>query len=117
MASSDGPPVRNTHFAARNTRNVQMCVEQSTPPSEGAQSNVLLYSERSASRKGSALTSLARSLGDEQTQSEEDDAPSEHGTVCEQMEEVHDQEQSYTTAPGSFGPSTASSAAQISKGK
>jgi len=87
------------------------------PPSEGAQNNVPVRTERSASCKGSALTSLAGSLGDKQTQSEENDAPSEHGTICEQTEEIHDQEQSYTTAPGSFGPSTAPSAAQTSKGK
>jgi len=111
MASSNGPPARNTCFVACNTCNVQTHVEQSTPPSKGAQSNVLPCSERSASCEGSALTSLARSLGDEQTQSEEDDAPSKHGTVHKQMEEVHDQEQSYTTTPGNFGLSMASSAA------
>jgi len=117
MASGDGPPARNTRFAACNARNVQTREEQSVPPSEGAQSNVPVCTERPASREGSALTSLTGSLGDEQTQSEENDAPSEHGTIHEQTEEIHDQEQSYTTAPGSFGPSMAPSAAQTSKGK
>jgi len=117
MASGNGPPARNTRFAACNACNIQTREEQSAPPSEGAQNNVPACTERSASCEGSALTSLAGSLGDEQTQSEENNAPSEHGTIREQTEEIHDQEQSYTTTPGSFGPSTAPSAAQTSKGK
>ena len=65
---------------------------------------------------------IAESASDKQRQSEEDNAPSEHETIRKLSEEVPDQEQSYTTTPGSFGPSmdpaglraTTSSEAQVS---
>ena len=119
MASGDGPPARNTCLAAHTARNEDL----RAPPSEGVQSSAPARSERLASRKGSALTSIAESASDKQRQSEEDNAPSEHETIRKLSEEVPDQEQSYTTAPGSFGPSTdpaglratTSSEAQVSK--
>ena len=98
MASGDGPPARNTRLAACTARNEHL----RAPPSEGVQSSAPARSERPASRKGSTLTSIAESASDEQRQSEEDNAPSEHETVRELSEEVPDQEQSYTTAPGSL---------------
>ena len=123
MASGDGPPTRNTRLAAHTVRNTQARREQNTPHSKDALSNANAHSERPASHKGSALTSVVGSFDNEQRQSEEDDTPSEHGTIHKQTEEVHDQEQSYTTAPGSFGPSLdpaglgmTSSAAHTSRG-
>ena len=49
--------------------------------------------------------SVTTSLSGEQTEgndSPEDSATSEHGTICE---EIYEQEQSFTTAPGSLSPS------------
>jgi len=119
MASDDGPPARNTHLAAHTACNKQL----HAPPSEGVQSSAPARSKRPASCKGSTLTSIAESTSDKQRQSEEDNAPSEHETIRKLSEEVPDQEQSYTTAPRSFGPSTdlaglratTSSEAQVSK--
>ena len=94
--------MRNTCLAACTACNKQL----HAPPSKGVQSSAPARSERLASHKGSTLTSIAESASDKQRQSEEDNAPSEHETIRKLSEEVPDQEQSYTTAPGSFGPST-----------
>src|SRR6266581_1769795 len=110
MASNDGPPARNTRAARRSqTREVQSVPargEQATTE----QSDAHAHSEAPAPREESILTSIAGSASDASNRSEgiapEDNAPSEQGTIREISEEPYEREQSFTTAPGSFGPST-----------
>ncbi len=109
MASNDGP-ARNTRAARRSqTREVQ-----SVPPREEQareeQGDAHAHPEISAPREGSTLTSIAGSASDAHNQSEgitpEDNTPSKQGTIREQSEEPYEREQSFTTTPGSYGPST-----------
>lgn len=95
---SDGPPARNTRSAAaRATRSEQ--TRESTPR-----------------REESVLTSIASSRSDRQSTqlNESTHSESERETIRETQEEAHDQEQSYTTAPGSIGPSARINRSRVS---
>jgi hypothetical protein len=80
----------------------------------GEHLNIPLYVESVSSHEGSQLTSIAELSANEQTESEEvhpsdNDEESDHRTIRKIPEEFNtpqrDQEQSFTTAPGSLGPS------------
>ena len=104
MASLEGPPARNT----RAVRHSQTCKAQSVPSRE-EQGGIRVPSEIVAPREESVLSSITESRSDVHSQPEGvipgGNAPSEQGTIRERSEEPH--EQSFTTAAGSIGLSSA----------
>jgi hypothetical protein len=117
MLPSNGPPVQNT-CAAQKACNTSVHEPQNTPPSEDSltpnQESALTHPESLAPIEESLLTSIAGAPGNESNRSERDltlgdNAPSEHDTVCGTPgwlgTTYPEQEQSYTTAHGSFSRS------------
>jgi len=103
---SDGP-ARNTRATARNARCTQ--ARKSTTPLEEypvpEQGDVPAHPDSTITREESILTSLMNSLSGDQPKrstSSEGSVMSEHGTI---RENIYEQEQLFTTAPGSLGPS------------
>jgi len=107
MTPSDGPPARNTQAAACNVHHNQ-APKGTTPceePLAPEQSDMPACPESTVHHKESILMSITTLLSGEQTKgndSPEDSATSKHGTI---HEEIYEQEQSFTTTPGSLGPS------------
>jgi hypothetical protein len=117
MLPSDSPPAQNT-CTAQKAHNTSAREPQNTPPSEDSltpnQESALVHPESLAPIEESPLTSIAGAPGDESNRSERDltlgdNAPSKHNMVCRTPgwlgTTYSEQEQSYTTAHGSFGHS------------
>ena len=103
---SDGP-ARNTRATARNTCRTR--ARESTTPLEEylapEQGDVPAHPDSTITCEESILTSLMSSPSGDQPErsiSPEGSVMSEHRTI---RENIYEQEQSFTTAPGSLGPS------------
>ena len=100
---SDGP-AHNTRAAAHNAccnwahKNTTPHKKYQTPE----QGDVPARPDSATTCEESILTSLMNSLSDDQPEGSTSPEGSKHGTICE---DIYEQEQLYTTAPGSLGPS------------
>jgi hypothetical protein len=117
MMTGDGPPARNTCSArdalrrARNTHSVPPREMQPTPVQSGLSNHPGIDVPHDEGPRGrTADISPVEDAKPEGGSTPDGDSPSEHGTIRDIPEEVEtsqcDQEQSYTTAPASFGPSS-----------
>jgi hypothetical protein len=118
MSPSDSPPARHTCAAIKSCR-IPAREQQSTPPQEETSNTVQDSGTAQITRvitpEESPLSSITEGPSKGTSPSEgasppSNDANSDHGTICKNLEEVdasqNDPEQSYTTAPGSLGLST-----------
>ena len=94
----------NTWAAAHNTHH--NWVHKNTTPHEKYQApeqgDVPTCPDSATTHEESVLTSLMNSLSDDQPKRSISPEGSKHRTICE---DIYEQEQLYTTAPGSLGPS------------
>ena len=97
-------PAHNTRAAACNTR-CNRAHENTTPHEEyqtPEQGNVPACTDSATTHEESVLTSLMNSPCEDQPERSTSPEGSEHRTI---REDIYEQEQLYTTAPGSLGPS------------